>query len=322
MLAAHFLMLCNKRLAILSLAFSVGLLSSCSKPESSDTYNTTFIPAQPISEQVDELPPSVDEPAPSNVKPQPEAQKINGPRLAIIIDDIGYNQDTGLRAANLPATITLSVLPFSPNGANLAKMADANGKEIMLHAPMSTITARKLDAGGLDEHMNRQEFIKTLNDSLNTLTMVRGVNNHMGSLLTQKEKQMHWLMDALKARSLYFIDSRTSPDSLAYEVAQAQDIPSGKRDVFLDNDRSIEAITAQLREALSDAQKHGHAVAIGHPYPETMTVLENLLPTLAAEQKVTLVRASEIVDHPPNTLLSMHNDDQSTPLSDKNDRKL
>ncbi len=322
MLAAALSLFSKSRLTVFSVVISAGLSSSCSKSEPDQNSAVNFVPAQPVSEQIDELTPRLDEPAQINPTPPIEPAAIGGPKLAIIIDDIGYNEDTGLRAAKLPSTITLSVLPFSPNGASLAKIASANDKEIMLHAPMSTISARPLDPGGLNEHMDRKEFVKTLNHSLDALDMISGVNNHMGSLLTQKEKQMRWLMDTLKAHSLYFIDSRTSPDSLAYEVAQAEDLPSSKRDVFLDNDRSVEAITARLKEALNDAQKHGHAVAIGHPYAETLTVLENVLPALAAEKNITLVRASAIVDRPQTTLLSMHNSDPAIPGKQKSNPKL
>lgn len=302
----------HKALGALLLTSALAL-SGCSKPEQTDNRSTriTLTPAVPVSEQIDELPPILDTNSAALEKPltdavaEPALSSSNNGMLAIIIDDIGYNQDTGLRAAKLASTITLSVLPFSPNGSTLAETGVANGKEIMLHAPMSTINPRPLDKGGLTENMAKEEFVNTLFASLDTLTDVRGVNNHMGSLLTQKDKQMHWLMDALKSRAMYFVDSRTIANSRAYEVAQATDIPSAKRDIFLDNERSEDAIARQLRQAIKHARLHGQAIAIGHPYPETMNVLETLLPQMAAEQNVSLVRVSEIVERPPAALITM-----------------
>ena len=218
----------------------------------------------------------------------------NGPQIAVIIDDMGYQLQNGLRAIALPGALTLSILPHSPNGWVLARIGHKIGKEIMLHAPMSNIRGLPLDQGGLTEEMNHTDFINTLNNNLNAIPHISGVNNHMGSSLTQKPQPMQWLMTTLKQRGLYFIDSRTSAESLAWETALTHQLPSLKRDVFLDNDRDPEKISTQFLLLLRLAKKNGYALAIGHPYTETLNVLEKNL-KLLQENGIKLVSVSQLL---------------------------
>lgn len=203
-------------------------------------------------------------------------------RIAIIIDDIGYRLNTGLRAARFPGPLTLSILPHTPNGYRLAQIAHSEGKEIMLHAPMSSMRDLPLDAGALTEQMSETAFAATLAQNLSAVPHVSGVNNHMGSRLTQQREPMNWLMAALKQHRLYFVDSRTSADSLAFEVARSHHLPSLRRDVFLDHQREEAHISAQFLRLISLAKANGHALAIGHPYPETLDVLYRGLADLEA----------------------------------------
>lgn len=218
-------------------------------------------------------------------------------RLAIIIDDIGYNLDLGRRTADLPGDFTLAVLPFTPHGSELAGRAYQRGKEIMLHAPMSNHHQYPLGRGGLVSGMPRAEFLAVLRQNLANIPHVQGVNNHMGSQLTEQVEPMGWLMEELKRRGLYFVDSRTSAQTRALIVAEAIQLPSRKRDVFLDNERSLDNIRYQLRRAVKLAQQQGSAIAIGHPYPETLAELEQLQPLLDQFQ-VRLVKASELMPIP------------------------
>lgn len=215
------------------------------------------------------------------------------PWVAIIIDDIGYSKARGMRAAKLPADITLAVIPHAPNSVKLAEQGHSYGKEIMLHAPMSNLSGKTLEQGALNESMGRDEFVRTLNDSLDNIPHIVGVNNHMGSLLTQKTEQMSWLMGELQARQLYFIDSRTSPQSQAYEVATERHIPTLKRDVFLDNQRSEVAIKRQFDKLVSLAKRRGWAIGIGHPYPETLAVLEKH--SASAAEQIEFVSISKLL---------------------------
>src|SRR6187402_2098442 len=171
-------------------------------------------------------------------------------RLAIIIDDIGYNLALGKRSADLTGDFTLAVLPFTPHGTELAERAHQRGKEIMLHAPMSNRHNYPLGRGGLVSGMQRAEFLAVLRQNLANIPYIKGVNNHMGSQLTEQAEPMRWLMEELKTRKLYFVDSRTSAQTQALLMAEEISLPSRRRDVFLDDERSPAAIKSQLERAV------------------------------------------------------------------------
>lgn len=218
-------------------------------------------------------------------------------KIAIIIDDIGYNMTQGLKAANYPGPITLSVLPYAPNSKSIAKIAHQQGKELMLHAPMSTVEPMRLDRGALTEGMNESEFLTILRGNLQRIPNITGINNHMGSGLTQQAEPMQWLMTELKQYPLFFLDSRTSPHSIAWELAQKNNIPSLKRDVFLDHDPSPEAIALQYERLLQLAHKYGSAIAIGHPNKSTMEFLYQQRDKFSL-QGVELTSASNLLIQP------------------------
>ncbi len=213
-------------------------------------------------------------------------------KLVIIIDDLGHVLSHGQRAAELPGPVTLSILPYTRHGDRIARQAHQAGKEIMLHAPMSNLRNHPLGAGGLTPDMNEQEFRATFAASLLQIPHVQGVNNHMGSELTQYRPQMRWLMEELLEEELYFVDSRTSSDTVAASMAAELGIPHLSRHVFLDNDPSREAIDERFNVAIARARKDGLAVAIGHPYKETLDYLADRLPTLG-ENNITLLGVSE-----------------------------
>ena len=217
-------------------------------------------------------------------------------KLAIIIDDIGYHLENGYRSAQLPVPVTLAVIPHSPNAGELAKAGHAAGKEIMLHLPMSSDHQDKpLDKGGLTLAMDESEFKTAVRLGLAAVPHIQGVNNHMGSALTKTQQPMRWLMEELQDTSFYFIDSRTSPKSLAHQTAEQYNIPSGQRDIFLDNSRNHEDILLQLEKAIQRAKRKGSAIVIGHPYPETLEVLERLGPPLLAAG-IEFVPASMLIN--------------------------
>lgn len=215
-------------------------------------------------------------------------------RLAIIIDDIGYNLVLGRRTVDLNGDFTLAVLPFTPHGVELAQRAHQRGKEVMLHVPMSNRHNYPLGRGGLSSGMQRAEFLTALRQDLANIPYIKGVNNHMGSSLTEQAEPMRWLMEELKTRQLYFVDSRTSAQTQALFMAEKIQLPSRRRDVFLDDERTRSSIRYQLARALKLAQQQGSAIAIGHPYPETLAELEQLQPLLE-QYHVQLVKASQLM---------------------------
>lgn len=223
--------------------------------------------------------------------PSLAAETAPSATIVLIIDDMGNNLELGLKAIALPGPVNYAFLPHSPHGQVLANKAHRQHKEILLHAPMSNLRSHATGPGTLKPRMNRQQFLTTLHEDLASVPHVRGLNNHMGSLLTQLRQPMSWLMSELKQRQLYFVDSRTSPRSIAASTALSQQLPSLQRDVFLDNNKSFSAIDKQFKRLITLAKNQGLAVAIGHPYPETLEYLQQALPTLAA-QGISLSLAS------------------------------
>lgn len=216
------------------------------------------------------------------------------PRIAIIIDDIGYNRKAGEKAVNLPGAITYAVIPFTPFGRKLAEQAHAANKEVILHLPMESTNGQKLDIGGITTRQSKWEVKDRLNNSLNNLPFAVGFNNHMGSMLTADEKAMTWIMEEVADTPLFFIDSMTNPHSIAYETANAFGVPSLRRDVFLDADPSPERIEKAFQQLLRIAKRMGSAIAIAHPYPTTLEFLHSTLPEFDSHG-VKLVSVSELV---------------------------
>ena len=222
-------------------------------------------------------------------------------RIAIIIDDLGNNLQLGLQAVDLPGALTYAVLPRLPYSGEVARSAHGQGKEVMLHMPMQTGDGRALGPGGLHDAMSREDFAREVQANLETVPHVVGVNNHMGSLLTQQVEAMRWLMQDLRcAGDLYFVDSRTDVRTVARDLARESGLANAQRDVFLDNDVAPEAVREQLQRLVEKAKRRGSAIGIGHPYPQTLAVLAEELPLLA-DQGVQLVSVSNLVEPRRNT---------------------
>ena len=216
-------------------------------------------------------------------------------RIAIIIDDLGNQWRSGLRALRLPGPVPLAILPDSHWGRRLAERAHNQEREVILHVPMEPDDATGWE-NGLTTTMDEGEFRLTLENMLRAFPQARGINNHMGSRLTRDRTRMDWAVRVLAERELFFVDSRTTPETEGFTAALAGRVPAMERDVFLDHDRTETAIETQWRTLLDIAVKDGYALAIGHPYPETLEVLERNLPTLA-KLGIELVDVSAMLMH-------------------------
>ncbi|MBT3053446.1 MAG: divergent polysaccharide deacetylase family protein [Candidatus Thiodiazotropha sp. (ex Codakia orbicularis)] len=219
----------------------------------------------------------------------------NPVKIALIIDDLGNQKDAGERALALPGAVTYSFLPQTPFAWQLASKAHASNKEVMLHQPMESDNGNPLGNGALTLTMSREHFIHTLQRNIASVPYVAGVNNHMGSLLTRDPTAMRWLMSELRASGLYFIDSRTTDATVAERVAGKNLIAASRRHVFLDNIQEEVEIRRQLEQLLLKARSQGHAIGIAHPYPQTLSVLQEELPKLK-RQGVELVPVSELIN--------------------------
>lgn len=217
------------------------------------------------------------------------------PIISIIIDDLGYQYKLGQRAVRLNGNITCSFLPNAPYARRLAEQAHRQQKEVMLHLPMEAETENHLGPGALTQCMSEKDFKSLVHSNLATIPHVRGFNNHMGSRLTKSTRLMGWLMQAAMFRDdLYFVDSRTTTESVAQLEAERRQVAATRRDVFLDYERSAGIVAEQLTDLVRHAKRHGTALAIGHPYPETLAALEAWLPTLE-QQGIKLVPVSELI---------------------------
>ncbi|MDP2380795.1 MAG: divergent polysaccharide deacetylase family protein [Pseudohongiella sp.] len=233
-------------------------------------------------------------PEPALAPEQPLEPEQPLAKLVVILDDIGYNADAGMRAIQLPAQITFAVIPHTPHGKMLAEAAHRAGRELMLHAPMSNLSGMDLGQGGLTLDQSEDEFLTVFRAALADIPYIKGVNNHTGSELTAAAQPMQWVMQELKTRDLYFVDSMTTRDSVAATTAEQFFVPALRRHVFLDNTQTAEAIDSEFKRAVALAKQQGYAVAIGHPYPETLAYLESALPLLA-EQHIEVVPVSVIL---------------------------
>lgn len=215
--------------------------------------------------------------------PAPAGPASDTPRIAIIIDDLGYQLASGRRAVALPGPVACAVLPGTPLARRLAEAAFANGKDVLLHLPLESMQPVQDAAPGrilLD--MTRSEFAASFAGSIASVPHVAGVSNHQGSLLTQHPGHMAWLMQELATKgNLFFVDSYTTHRSIALELARENNIPAARRDVFLDADRSPQSLEREFERLKQIARRQGMAVGIGHPYPETLDFLERELPRLA-----------------------------------------
>ncbi len=222
---------------------------------------------------------------------------VGPPKVALILDDLGYDRRMAQRFADMGVPLTFSILPNGPFSKKIAEMAGQRGMEVMVHLPMEPNEFPDIDPGpgALLTTMDANELIRQLNEHLDALPAARGVNNHMGSKMTARAEQLYQIFSILKKRDLYFIDSRTTSETLGQASARLFQLRFGQRDVFIDHVEEPEFIRKQLRHLIKTAESHGEAIGILHPHPLTAQILEETLPALKA--RVQLVPASEVV-HP------------------------
>ena len=214
---------------------------------------------------------------------------------SIIIDDLGNNLEYGRMAIELPGPVTLAFLPHTVFAPELANEAHHTGKEVMLHLPLQSVQHYSDTPGTLKLHMTRSEFVQQLQSDIASVPHIRGINNHMGSLLTQHPGHMDWLMAALAEQGgLYFIDSRTTTKSVASLFAHIHNVPNLERDIFLDPDFRPETIRREFYRFIDKANQTGYAIAIAHPYPETIQFIRKHIAELE-QQGIKLVPVSELI---------------------------
>ena len=216
-------------------------------------------------------------------------------RLAIIIDDLGSDRAAAEAVFALGFPVTISVLPNHEHSMEIAEEAHRRGLQVMLHLPMQSVANETPEALELRPGMPAQEVTEVVGQFLQNVPDAAGVNNHQGSQATADAALMDELMPVLRDHHLFYVDSRTTAATVAYETAQDFGVRSAFRNVpFLDDVAEVGAVRRQLELALRGAREKGQAVAIGHPHPATLEALREVLPRAQA-QGVRLVLASELV---------------------------
>lgn len=219
----------------------------------------------------------------------------NRPKLALIVDDCGQWVATERAFIALDVPLTLSVLPDVPYTTTIAREASDAGKGVMLHLPMETVSGLNPGPGKVTTEMSDAQIVAQVQDDLAQVPPAGGVNNHEGSKGSADERVMRDVIGVLaKHGNLFFIDSRTSAESVGESTARSEGVPTAARDVFLDNQASVDYTERQLEEAAAIAQRNGSAIAIGHPRPTTLAAVKAMIPRLQAAG-VQFVLARDLV---------------------------
>jgi len=233
----------------------------------------------------------------SSAKKQPQATQVAGVgQLAIIIDDMGTTVKEARSLASIGVPLTFSIIPGLSHYQEVAAFAASSGIETMIHIPMQSKEwpGRRLESNGLLVSMTDSDIAERIEGFVRNLPKAAGANNHTGSEFTEHEDKMRAVLETLKGRGLYFVDSVTSPKTVGMRLAKELGLKSGRRQVFLDNEQDGTYILGQLNQAVRLAKRTGSAIAICHPHPVTIRTLEAALPGLA-KQGITFVPASQLV---------------------------
>ena len=223
------------------------------------------------------------------------------PKVVIIVDDIGMSKSSVDKLLRIEAPITFAVLPNLPHSEYAANEAHKKGREVMLHLPMepkesSGYTAVDAGEDALVVGLPKSEIQRRIDKNLSSIPHIQGVNNHMGSKFMESEELLELVMEEIKAKDLYFIDSMTSGASMGSRAASKYGVRSAERDIFLDDaSKGSSYVKSQLRQLIKVSQKKGYAIGICHPYPDTVKALSEMIPEM--QEEVEIASVSTLLDH-------------------------
>jgi len=221
---------------------------------------------------------------------------VHAGKLAIVIDDFGYRPAQENQVLALPSTISVAVLPNAPHAREMATKAHNSGHEVLIHLPMAPLSKQPLEKDTLRPDMSSDEIERIIREAVNNVPYAVGLNNHMGSAMTSSLFGMQKVMQALGQYKLYFLDSMTIGNSQSMRAAAGTNVKVIKRKVFLDDTQNEADIRFQFNRAVDLARRTGSAIAIGHPHPATVRVLQQMVYSLP--QDITLVRPSSLLNEP------------------------
>lgn len=217
-------------------------------------------------------------------------------KLAIVIDDFGYRPQTENQVLAMPQAVSVAVLPNATHAREMATRAHNSGHEVLIHLPMAPLSKQPLEKDTLRPDMSSAEIERIIREAVDKVPYAVGLNNHMGSAMTSSLFGMQKVMQALERYNLYFLDSMTIGNSQAMRAAAGTGVTVIKRKVFLDDTQNEGDIRRQFNRAVDLARRNGSAIAIGHPHPTTVRVLQQMLASLPSD--ITLVRPSSLLHEP------------------------
>jgi polysaccharide deacetylase 2 family uncharacterized protein YibQ len=219
------------------------------------------------------------------------------PRVAIVIDDLGGENQISQEILHWNIPLTLSILPFTPYSRTLAQQAHRGGKEVILHLPMEPhgYPKTKPGEGVLLQEMEEEQLLRQLSRDLEAVPNIKGVSNHMGSRLMEDPGKVRMIMKELKRRGLFFLDSRTTPQTVGLQIAGSIGVRATERSLFLDHSQDPEEIKEQLEKLVQLSLETGKAIGIGHPHPSTFKSLKEMIPKMKAKG-IQIVPLSSLVE--------------------------
>lgn len=228
--------------------------------------------------------------------PVREAPRAN--RIAIVIDDLGQSLEPAVRLLEIGQPITFSVIPNLPHSQQIVDLAREYGYEAIIHLPMEPRDYPNTKPGpdALLLSMSGEEIRLKIDEALETVDGVTGMNNHMGSRFTEDEERMRQVLKVLKKKRLFYLDSLTTPKSVGYRIARDIGLSAARRDVFIDHYKESAEIRKSLDQLVTLARKRGQAIGIGHPYEDTIQVLTEEIGAIV-DMGFEFVVISELMKH-------------------------
>jgi polysaccharide deacetylase 2 family uncharacterized protein YibQ len=222
--------------------------------------------------------------------------QVQAAKLSILIDDFGYRQHEENQVLQMPKAVSVAIFPNAPDSQMMMNKAHQQGREILIHLPMAPLSKQPLEKDTLTPSMSAAEVKRIVDQAISNIPFAIGINNHMGSAMTSSLTGMENVMQAMNAHNLFFLDSMTIGNTQSVKAAQGTRVKVIKRNVFLDDVQNEAEIRHQFERAIQLARKNGYAIAIGHPHPTTVKVLQQMLPNLPSD--IVLVRPSDLLNEP------------------------
>ena len=227
-----------------------------------------------------------------------------------MIDDIGYHLKEDAEILAMPKEISVAIIPAAPYAKTRNQQAKAQNHDILIHMPMQPVSNIKIEEGGLTLGLSEAQVNERVKKAKSIVPNAIGMNNHMGSAATADATLMTYLMTALREQHLFFLDSRTIGKSVAGKIAKEQGVRVLERHIFLDDSDNLVDVQRQFQNAIQYARKHGTAIAIGHPRPNTVAVLKSGIKNLPDDIQLvgmgSLWRNEKVL--PPKPFILIFND--------------